>query len=301
MTPKEVLDFSKKNDVDMVDIKFVDLLGTWQHFTVPSGVLEESLFEEGLGFDGSSVRGWQAINASDMLVIPDSSTAIMDPFTEIPTLSLLCNIVDPITKEKYSRDPRNIAQKAEAYLNSTGIGDTAYIGPEAEFFVFDDVRYGSTPNESGYFVDSVEASWNSNKVEGPNLAHKLRHKEGYFPVSPADSLQDIRSEMTMLMQDVGITMECHHHEVATAGQCEIDMKYESLVKCADNLMWYKYIVKNVAKRHGKTATFMPKPILAIMVLGCTFIKVFGKAVTRFSLEMVMRGLAKWACIILVVS
>ena len=260
MTPKEVIGFAKKNDVDMVDIKFTDLLGTWQHFSVPVGVLEESLFEDGLGFDGSSVRGWQAIDASDMLVIPDPATARMDPFTQIPTLSLLCNIVDPITKEKYSRDPRNIAQKAEAYLNSTSLGDVAYFGPEAEFFIFDDVRYGSSPNSSSYFVDSVEAAWNSNKDEGPNLAHKLRHKEGYFPVSPADSSQDIRSEMVMLMQDVGIVMECHHHEVATAGQCEIDMKYESMVKCADNLMWYKYIVKNVAKRHGKTATFMPKPI-----------------------------------------
>ncbi len=260
MTPKEVIDFSKKNDVAMVDIKFMDLLGTWQHFTVPASVLEESLFEEGLGFDGSSIRGWQAINASDMLVIPDPTTFVMDPFTQIPTLSLLCTIVDPITKEKYSRDPRNIAQKAEAYLNSTGIGDTAFFGPEAEFFVFDDVRYGSSPNASSYSVDSVEAAWNSNKDEGPNLGHKLRHKEGYFPVSPADSLQDIRSEMMMVMQDVGIVMECHHHEVATAGQCEIDMKFTSLVKCADNLMWYKYIVKNIAKRHGKTATFMPKPI-----------------------------------------
>lgn len=260
MTPKEVIDFAKKNDVDMVDIKFMDLLGTWQHFSVPASVLEESLFEEGLGFDGSSIRGWQAIDASDMLVIPDPTTFVMDPFTQIPTLSLLCTIVDPITKEKYSRDPRNIAQKAEAYLKSTGIGDVAFFGPEAEFFVFDDVRYGSSPNASGYSVDSVEAAWNSNKDEGPNLAHKLRHKEGYFPVSPADSLQDIRSEMMMIMQDVGIVMECHHHEVATAGQCEIDMKFTSLVKCADNLMWYKYIVKNVAKRHGKTATFMPKPI-----------------------------------------
>ncbi len=260
MTPKEVIDFAKKNDVDMVDIKFMDLLGTWQHFSVPEGVLEESLFEDGLGFDGSSVRGWQAIDASDMLVIPDPTTARMDPFTQIPTLSILCTIVDPITKEKYSRDPRNIAQKAEAYLNSTGLGDVAYFGPEAEFFIFDDVRYGSSANSSSYFVDSVEAAWNSNRDEGPNLAHKLRHKEGYFPVSPADSLQDIRSEMVMLMQDVGIVMECHHHEVATAGQCEIDMKYESMVKCADNLMWYKYIVKNVAKRHGKSATFMPKPI-----------------------------------------
>ena len=260
MTPKEVINFAKKNNSEMVDLKFMDLLGTWQHFTVPISELEENLFEDGLGFDGSSIRGWQAINASDMLVIPDPTTTVMDPFTAHPTVTMICNIVDPITKEKYSRDPRNIAQKAEAYLNSTGIGDTAYFGPEAEFFVFDDVRYSVDPNQSFFSVDSIEASWNSGRDEEPNLGHKPRHKEGYFPVSPADTLQDMRSEMMLLMQDVGINMECHHHEVATAGQCEIDMRFASLVKCADNLMWYKYIVKNVAKRHGRSATFMPKPI-----------------------------------------
>ncbi len=244
----------------MVDLKFMDLLGTWQHFSVPMSELEEDMFEEGLGFDGSSIRGWQAINNSDMLVIPDSTTAVMDPFTEVPTVTMICNIVDPITKEKYSRDPRNIAQKAEAYLKSTGIGDTAYFGPEAEFFVFDDVRYEIKNNTASYSVDSVEASWNTGRHENPNLAHKPRHKEGYFPVSPADTLQDMRSEMMLLMEDVGMAMECHHHEVATAGQCEIDMRFSSLVKCADSLMWYKYIVKNVAKRHGRTATFMPKPV-----------------------------------------
>ena len=260
MTPKEVLSLAKKNDVKIVDVKFMDLLGTWQHFSVPISELEESLFEEGLGFDGSSIRGWQAINNSDMLVLPDPTTAIMDPFMNVSTLSLLCNIVDPITKEKYSKDPRNIAQKAETYLKSTGIGDTAYFGPEAEFFVFDDVRYQNDSNQCFYAVDSIEGTWNSGSGEEPNLGYKPRHKEGYFPVSPSDSLQDIRSEMMLLMEEVGIAMECHHHEVATGGQCEIDMRFAPLVKCADNLMWYKYIVKNVAKRHGKTATFMPKPL-----------------------------------------
>ncbi len=260
MTPKEVLDFSKKNNVEIIDLKFMDLLGTWQHFSVPVSELEEHLFEDGLGFDGSSIRGWQAINASDMLVIPDATTAVMDPFMQIPTLSMLCNIFDPITKEKYSRDPRNIAQKAEAYLQSTGIGDTAYFGPEAEFFIFDDVRYRVDINQSFYFVDSAEGNWNTGRDEGPNLGYKPRHKEGYFPVSPSDCLQDIRTEMMLLMQKVGIAMECHHHEVATGGQCEIDMRFSPLVKCADNLMWFKYIVRNVAKRHGKTATFMPKPL-----------------------------------------
>jgi len=260
MTPKEVIDLAKKNSAVMVDLKFMDLLGTWQHFTVPISELEEHMFEEGLGFDGSSIRGWQAINASDMLVIPNSDTGVMDPFTKEPTLSMIGNIVDPITKEKYSRDPRNIAIKAEAYLKSTGIGDTAYFGPEPEFFVFDDVRYESDINHAAYYVDSSEGNWNTGRDEGPNLGYKPRYKEGYFPTSPSDSLNDIRTEMTLLMERVGIAMECHHHEVASGGQCEIDMRFSSLVKCADNLMWYKYIVKNVARRHNKSATFMPKPI-----------------------------------------
>jgi glutamine synthetase len=260
MTPKEVIDFAIKNNAEVVDLKFMDLLGTWQHFTVPMTEMEEHLFEEGLGFDGSSIRGWQAINASDMLVVPDSGTGVMDPFTKAPTLSMLCNIVDPITKESYSRDPRNIAMKAEAYLKSTGIGDTAYFGPEPEFFVFDDVRYESNINHAAYYVDSVEGHWNTGRDEGPNLGHKPRYKEGYFPVSPSDSLNDIRTEMMQLMENIGMQMECHHHEVASGGQCEIAMRFSSLVQCADNLMWYKYIVKNVANRHNKTATFMPKPI-----------------------------------------
>ncbi len=260
MTPKEVIDFAKKNSTQMVDLKFMDLLGTWQHFTVPISELEESMFEEGLGFDGSSIRGWQAIHASDMLVIPDAATSVMDPFTKVPTLSMICNIVDPITKENYSRDPRNIALKAEAYLKSTGLGDTAYFGPEPEFFIFDDVRYESDVNHAAYYVDSSEGNWNTGRDEGPNLGYKPRYKEGYFPVSPTDSLNDIRTEMTLLMEKVGIQMECHHHEVASGGQCEIDMRFSPLVKCADNLMWYKYIVKNVARQYNKTATFMPKPI-----------------------------------------
>ena len=260
MTPKEVVELAKKKAVRIVDIKFTDLLGAWQHFSVPTSELEESLFEDGLGFDGSSIRGWQAINNSDMIVLPDPTTAMMDPFMKVPTLSLLCNIADPITKEKYSRDPRYVAQKAEAYLNSTGLGDTGYFGPEAEFFIFDDIRYQNDSNQSFYAVDSEEGIWNSGRDEEPNLGYKPRHKEGYFPVSPTDSLQDIRTEMLLTMEEVGIEMECHHHEVATAGQCEIDMRFAPLVKCADNLMWYKYIVKNVAKRHGKTATFMPKPL-----------------------------------------
>ena len=260
MTPKEVIDFAKKNSTQMVDLKFMDLLGTWQHFTVPISELEVSMFEEGLGFDGSSIRGWQAIHASDMLVIPDAATSVMDPFTKVPTLSMICNIVDPITKEKYSRDPRNIALKAEAYLKSTGLGDTAYFGPEPEFFIFDDVRYESDVNHAAYYVDSSEGNWNTGRDEGPNLGYKPRYKEGYFPVSPTDSLNDIRTEMTLLMEKVGIQMECHHHEVASGGQCEIDMRFSPLVKCADNLMWYKYIVKNVARQYNKTATFMPKPI-----------------------------------------
>ncbi len=262
MTPKEAVDFAKKNDAVVVDLKFTDLFGAWQHFSVPISELKEDLFEEGLGFDGSSIRGWQVINASDMLVIPDPATAVMDPFCQAPTLSLVCTIVDPITKERYSRDPRNIAQKAEAYLQSTGIGDTAYFGPEAEFFVFDDVQYELNHHSSMYCVDSVEGSWNTGRYEEPNLAHKPRHKEGYFPVSPNDTLQDVRTEMMLLMEEAGMVMECHHHEVATGGQCELAMRFASLTRCADNLMWYKYIVKNVAKRHNKTATFMPKPLFA---------------------------------------
>jgi len=260
MTPKDVMKFSTENGAKFADFKFMDYPGMWQHFTVPIAQLEEGSFEDGYGFDGSSIRGWQAIHASDMLIIPDANTTVMDPFTAVPTVSFICNIVDPITKEKYSRDPRNIAQKAEAYLKSTGIADTAFFGPEAEFFIFDDIRYDCTTNSGYYFIDSVEGQWNTGRAENPNLGYKARYKEGYFPVPPTDSMNDIRSEMVLVMEQVGIAVEAQHHEVATGGQAEIDMKFNSLTKIADSLMWYKYILKNVAHRHGKTVTLMPKPL-----------------------------------------
>ncbi|HEX7629517.1 MAG TPA: type I glutamate--ammonia ligase, partial [Candidatus Methylomirabilis sp.] len=260
MIPKEVMKMTKAQGVKMVDLKFMDYPGMWQHLTVPISQLEEDSFEEGFGFDGSSIRGWQAIHASDMLLLPDPATAVMDPFTAAPTLSLICNIVDPITKERYSRDPRNIAQKAEAYLKSTGIADTAFFGPEAEFFIFDDIRYDSQPNCTYYYIDSVEGQWNTGRAEGPNLGYKSRYKEGYFPVPPTDSMNDLRTEMVLVMEQVGIAVEAQHHEVASGGQAEIDMRFNSLTKIADSLMWYKYIIKNVARKHGKTVTLMPKPI-----------------------------------------
>ncbi len=260
MTPKEVLAFAKENGAKIVDFKFMDFIGVWQHFSVPMHELSESEFQEGYGFDGSSIRGWQPIHASDMLIIPDPDTAVMDPFMAHPTLSLICNIVDPVTMERYSRDPRHIAQKAEQYLKFTGIGDMCWIGPEAEFFIFDDVRYDSTVNSSYFYVDSVEGQWNTGRAECPNLGYKPRYKEGYFPVPPMDSQQDIRSEMILTMEKVGIVTECQHHEVATGGQAEIDMKVAPLVKMADNLAWYKYVLKNVARKHGKTVTLMPKPL-----------------------------------------
>jgi len=260
MNAKEALKFMLDNKAVMVDLKFCDMMGMWQHFSLPPSEMDESVFEDGFGFDGSSIRGWQPINASDMLVIPDPATAVMDPFMAHPTMSLIGNIVDPITKEEYSRDPRHIAKKAEAYLKSTGIGDTAFFGPEPEFFIFDGIRYDTNQASSYYFIDSVEGQWNTGREENPNLGYKPRYKEGYFPVAPTDSQQDIRTEMTLVMESVGIRMERQHHEVATAGQAEIDMRFLPLLEMADKLMWYKYIVKNVCRRHGKTATFMPKPI-----------------------------------------
>jgi len=260
MTPKDVLTFAQENKAVMVDYKFIDFPGIWQNFSVPISELEESIFEDGLGFDGSSIRGWQAIHASDMLMMPDPATATMDPFREYPTLSLICNIMDPITKEPYSRDPRYISQKAIQYMKSIGIGDTAYFGPEAEFFLFDDVRFDQTANSGFYFVDSREGIWNSGTDEGPNLGYKPRHKEGYFPVSPTDQFEDIRTEMVMVMQKCGIHVEAQHHEVATGGQGEIDMRFAPMVEQGDKVMLFKYIVKNVARKHGLTATFMPKPL-----------------------------------------
>jgi glutamine synthetase len=238
----------------------MDFPGLWQHLSVPIGELTEGLFTDGHGFDGSSIRGWQAINASDMLIIPDADSACIDPFLKDSTLVMICDVVDPVTRENYSRDPRNIAKKAEAFLKASGIADVAYFGPEAEFFVFDDIRFDSTENSCFYFVDSAEGQWNTGRSEGPNLGYKPRYQEGYFPVPPMDSQQDLRSEMVLLMEEVGIQVETHHHEVATAGQAEIDMRFDSLVHMADKLQWYKYIIKQVARRHNKTATFMPKPL-----------------------------------------
>jgi len=263
MNPKQVLEKAQKENVIMVDLKFTDWPGLWQHFSVPLHEIEESTFEDGLGFDGSSIRGWQAIHASDMLVIPDPATAMMDPFCQQPTLSLLCDIVDPITRENYTRDPRWIAKKAAAYLKQTNIGDTVYFGPEAEFFVFNSARFQTGPNTGYYEIDSVEGAWNTGRSDDfgkPNLAYKPRYKEGYFPVPPTDSMQDLRTEMVMEMEKLGIVIEAQHHEVGTAGQAEIDMKFSPIVEMADRVMLYKYVVKNVARRNGLTATFMPKPI-----------------------------------------
>ncbi|HSO20573.1 MAG TPA: type I glutamate--ammonia ligase [Desulfosarcina sp.] len=260
MTPEQVLAMAKENGAKVVDIRFMDFPGMWQHFSVPIGELSESSFEEGFGFDGSSIRGWQPINASDMLVVPDAATAKMDPFFKVPTLVLIGNIVDPITLEPYTRDPRNIAKKLEAYLKNTGIGDTAFIGPEAEFFIFDDIRYKSDQHAAAFSIDSVEGIWNTNRDEGPNLGYKSRTKEGYFPVPPSDKFQDLRSEMMLTLEGLGIDVECQHHEVATAGQAEIDMRFKPLLEMADQLMWFKYVLKNVAYRAGHTVTFMPKPL-----------------------------------------
>jgi glutamine synthetase len=260
MTPKKVLDMAKENGAVVVDLRFMDFPGLWQHFTVPISELEESSFEDGFGFDGSSIRGWQPIHASDMLVVPDAATAKMDPFYEAPTLVLICNIVDPVTREAYSRDPRNIAQKADAYLKSSGIGDVAYFGPEAEFFIFDDIRFESTRFSAFYEIDSVEGNWNTGRDEGPNLGYKPRHKEGYFPVPPMDKFQDLRTEMVLTLENLGIEIEAQHHEVATAGQAEIDMRFKPLLQMSDQLMWFKYVLKNVAYRHNHTVTFMPKPL-----------------------------------------
>ncbi len=260
MSPKEVLALCREKDVKAVDMRFMDFPGLWQHFTIPVGHLKEDVFEDGLGFDGSSIRGWQAINESDMLVVPQPETASLDPFTELPTLSMICNIQDPITREDYTRDPRNVARKAINYLKSTGIGDSCFIGPEAEFFIFDDVRFEQQPSSAFYHIDSVEGQWNRGADEKPNLGYKLRHKEGYFPVPPADQMMDIRNEMMQTMIDCGLDVECQHHEVGTAGQAEIDLRFDTLVEMADKMMMYKYIAKNVARRHNKTVTFMPKPI-----------------------------------------
>ena len=260
-TPADVLKAAKDNKVKMVDVKFVDMPGMWQHFSVPLHELETDSFTDGYGFDGSSIRGYQDINESDMLVVPDATTAILDPFTAVPTLSLICNIVDPITKKRYEKDPRFIIHKAEEYVKTGGFGDTCYVGPEAEFFIFDNIRYDSGVNFGFYEIDSVEGNWNTGTEEDPgNLGHKPRPKEGYFPTPPVDTMQDIRSEMVNVMEDCGLDIECHHHEVATAGQAEIDMRFQTMAKMADQQMLYKYIVKNVAKNYGMSSTFNPKTL-----------------------------------------
>ena len=260
MTPQEVMARIKNKEIQAVDLRFVDLPGLWQHFTMSTKEFSEDAFEEGVGFDGSSIRGFQEIQESDMLLFPDATTAFDDPFTAAPTLVLICNVKDPVTGESYSRDPRYIAQKAAAYLKSTGIGDTAYFGPEPEFFILDSVRFSQGYDHGFYYVDSKEGFWNSGKEENPNLGYKPRYKEGYFPVPPMDSQQDIRTEMMLTLESIGVDIEVHHHEVGTAGQAEIDMRFDSLVSMGDKLLKYKYVIKNVARRHGKTATFMPKPI-----------------------------------------
>jgi glutamine synthetase len=259
-TPAEVLSLVQSEGIDIVDFRFCDLPGLMQHFSVPSHELTEAGFEEGYGFDGSSIRGFQEIQESDMLLMPDPDTVVIDPFRQHKTLNLNCFVRDPVTGESYSRDPRYVAQKAQDYLVSTGIADTAYFGPEAEFYIFDDVRFDQNSHEAFYSVDSVEGIWNSGKDEGPNLGFKPRYKEGYFPVPPMDHYQDLRSEMIMTMEKLGIEIEVQHHEVGTAGQAEIDMRFDKLLIMADKLMLYKYVVKSVARAHGKTATFMPKPI-----------------------------------------
>ena len=259
-TPKSVIEMARKAGAKMVDVKFVDTFGTWQHFSVPTAELTEEVFEEGFGFDGSSIRGWKSIEASDMLAMPDPGTAFIDPFMAVPTLSLTATIAETGTKEAYNRDPRGISQRGEKYLRSTGLADTAVFGPEAEFFIFDNVQYDSKINGTFYSVDSEEGWWNNGRDEMPNLGYKIRPKEGYFPVAPVDTQQDIRTEMCLVMEQLGIQVERQHHEVATAGQAEIDFRFNTLVKTADTMMLYKYIIKNVARRHGKTVTFMPKPL-----------------------------------------
>lgn len=260
MSLKELIKLSKDESVEFIDLKFTDIPGMWQHFSLPIGCLDDDLFIEGVGFDGSSIRGFQPIDESDMLLKPDLNATFLDPFTEDPTLSLICNIKDPITLRMYTRDPRYVAQKAEKYLYSTGIADQAFFGPEAEFYIFDDIRYDQNHHEGYYHIDSQEGFWNSGKNESPNLGYKPRYKEGYFPVPPTDSYQNLRAKMVKVMEQISVRTEVHHHEVATAGQTEIDLKFNSLVRICDDLMKYKYVVKNIARRYNKTVTFMPKPL-----------------------------------------
>ncbi len=260
-SPQEVLRQIKDESIELIDLKFTDLHGKWQHLTVTSDMVDEEAFSSGLAFDGSSIRGWKAINESDMAMVPDSNTAWIDPFYRHKTLSLICSIQEPRSGEPYSRCPRALAQKALKHLANTGLADTAFFGAEPEFFIFDDVRYNSSEGGCFYSVDTIEAPWNTGRIEeGGNLAYKIQIKEGYFPVAPNDTAQDLRSEMLLLMGKLGIPIEKHHHEVAGAGQHELGMKFAELIQAADNVMTYKYVVRNVAKKYGKTATFMPKPV-----------------------------------------
>jgi glutamine synthetase len=259
MSPQDVLAFAQENGAKQLDMRFTDIPGLQHHISYPIAMLTEDAFEEGFGIDGASIRGWAAINESDMILIPDPLTAMMDPFYEVPTLVMTGMVKDPITRQSYERDPRHIAQKAEAYLRSTGLADTCFVGAEGEFFVFDNIRFDSTPNSGYYYIDAEEGRWNTGR-ESNNHGYRPRYKEGYFPVPPTDHYQDLRAEMVQVMESCGLVIECHHHEVASAGQCEIDQRYDTLVKSADNMMTYKYVVRNVAHQYGKTVTFMPKPI-----------------------------------------
>jgi glutamine synthetase len=256
---KTVLEFARKHDAKILDLRFTDIPGLWHHVSYPIEQLTEASFDEGFGIDGSSIRAWAGIHESDMLLKPDASCHLLDPFTEVQTLVLICDVVDPVTKQAYDRDPRFIARKAEMYLTSSGIADAAYFGAEAEFFIFDNVRFDQRENYGFYYIDAEEGRWNSGR-EANNLGYRPRFREGYFPVAPTDHYQDLRSEMMLTMQSCGMEVECHHHEVASGGQTEIDLKFDSLLRSADKMLLYKYIVKNVANRNGKTVTFMPKPI-----------------------------------------
>ena len=261
LTPTDVIQLAKDRNIQIVDLKFTDVPGTLQHFSIPATELTEDIFHEGLGFVGSSIRGFQQIHESDMMLVPDPKSAFVDPILKIPTLSIICDVRDPVAEGPYTRDPRYVALKAEAYLKSSGMAEVSYWGPELEHFIFDDVRFDQNEHSGYYFVDSEEGIWNSGVANGkPNLGHRPRYKKGYFPTPPVDTLQDLRSETVLKMMECGIDVEVHHHEVATAGQGEIDMRYGSLTRMADQVMLQKYIVKNVARAHGKTATFMPKPL-----------------------------------------
>ncbi len=259
MTPREVLALCRREEIVAVDLRFMDFPGTQKHFTIPVKALTEESFEEGFTFDGSSMRGWQSINESDMLVVPQAETAVVDSFMK-STLSITCNIQDPITREDYARDPRNVARKAQAYMRSTGIADTANFGLEAEFYVFDDVRFDQNEHEGYYHVDSIEGEWNRGTAGGVNRGYRIRRREGYFPMPPQDTLQDLRTEMMLQLQQCGIEVEGQHHEVGTAGQCEVDLCYAPLLQMADHMLRFKYIARNTAVQHGKTVTFMPKPL-----------------------------------------